>query len=159
MLTPISTRFVLEGESLSFSVSATDAEGDAITFVASTLPRGASFDAGTGTFTWDNASPLGSYSVGITPSDGLLSGETVYVGIVVVAPGSGGGGATQGLWWVLLGSATLAGLGSRRLWRLGARRRPGMPRAGNRPATPACSGNRTGRPQPCRQGMRSSDCM
>ncbi|MEZ5636659.1 MAG: S8 family serine peptidase [Burkholderiaceae bacterium] len=137
VLTPISTRFVLEGESLSFSVSATDAEGDAITFVASTLPRGASFDAGTGTFTWDNASPLGSYSVGITPSDGLLSGETVYVGIVVVAPGSGGGGATQGLWWVLLGSATLAGLGLRRLWRLGARRRAGMPRAGNRPATPA----------------------
>jgi hypothetical protein len=107
VMAPISTRFVLLGEQLTFSASATDADGDTITFVASGLPRGATFDASTGTFVWDNAGPLGSYSVSITASDGLLSGEPLYVGIVVVAPGSGGGGASHSIFWLVLGALTL----------------------------------------------------
>jgi len=107
VMAPIGNLFVLQGEQLMFSASATDGEGDAIRFMASTLPRGARFDSDTGTFIWDNAGPLGSYSVGITPSDGLLSGETVYVGIVVIAPGSGGGGASRAAWWMMLGALTL----------------------------------------------------
>ncbi len=114
VMAPIGNLFVLQGGQLTFSAGATDAQGDAIHFVASTLPRGASFDPVSGIFLWDDAGPLGSYSVGITPSDGLLSGETVYVGITVVAPGSGGGGAIQGVLWMALGTVTLL-LGLQRL--------------------------------------------
>jgi len=88
----IGSLVVAEGSSLSFTATASDAQGDTIRFDVSTLPRGATFDGASGNFVWDKAGPVGSYTIGITPSDGLLSGETRYVGITVVAPGSGGGG-------------------------------------------------------------------
>ncbi len=95
VLAPVGNLFVALGSQLTFTASGIDAEGDGITYVAAALPRGATFDSATGTFIWDNAGPLGSYTMSITPSDGLLSGETLYVGITVYAPGSGGGGATD----------------------------------------------------------------
>ena len=52
VLTPIGNKTVQEGELLSFTVSATDPNGDAITWEATGLPAGASFDAATQTFTW-----------------------------------------------------------------------------------------------------------
>ncbi len=84
------------GGQLRFTATASDAQGDVVSFSASTLPRGATFDSSSGDFAWDNAGPVGQYTIGITPSDGLLNGETRYVGISVVAPGSGGGGGALG---------------------------------------------------------------
>lgn len=52
VLDAIGGREVAEGATLTFSVSATDPEGDALTFDAADLPEGASFDAETATFTW-----------------------------------------------------------------------------------------------------------
>lgn len=53
------------GETVTFSVSATDAEEDPITLsVVGDLPSGASFDSGTGAFTWTtSASQVGSREI------------------------------------------------------------------------------------------------
>lgn len=119
----------LDGQ-LRFTAIAVDAQGDTVTFSASTLPRGATFDSSTGSFAWDKAGPIGSYTIGITPSDGLLSGETRYVGISVVAPGAGGGGGAFGgtelgaLVALLLALGSARWLAQRRLLALAHPRRP-----------------------------------
>lgn len=53
VLAPIGDQTVLEGETLSFTLSATDEnEGETLTFSAANLPPGALFDPVTATFTW-----------------------------------------------------------------------------------------------------------
>jgi hypothetical protein len=66
---------------LTFSVSATDPDNDPLTYSASAVPSGASFDSGTGTFTWTPLeSQVGAYSVVFSASDGSLSdSETVPI--------------------------------------------------------------------------------
>ena len=51
-LAPIGDKTVDEGQLLSFTVSATDPEGDPLTYSASNLPSGATFDPTTGIFSW-----------------------------------------------------------------------------------------------------------
>jgi subtilisin family serine protease len=53
VLDPIGTKITQEGRTLTFQVHATDADGNALTYSASSLPAGASFNAGTRTFTWN----------------------------------------------------------------------------------------------------------
>jgi len=64
---------------LSFTVSATDADGDTLTLSAATLPNGASFTDngdGTGYFSWTpNFNQAGSYTVLFSVTDGLLSDD------------------------------------------------------------------------------------
>ncbi len=114
----IGSLVVVEGNTLSFTAMASDAQGDAIRFDASTLPRGATFDNANGSFVWDKAGPVGNYTISITPSDGLLSGDTRFVGITVVAPGSGGGGGVTGPFELVALTLLLA------LWCAKAARRP-----------------------------------
>ncbi|MDP3789854.1 MAG: S8 family serine peptidase, partial [Candidatus Omnitrophota bacterium] len=52
VLDPIGNKAVSEMELLSFTISASDPEGDALTYSASSLPTGASFNAATRTFSW-----------------------------------------------------------------------------------------------------------
>jgi hypothetical protein len=52
VLDPIGDKSVMEGHTLSFTVSATDEDGDSLTFGASNLPAGAAFDPATRTFSW-----------------------------------------------------------------------------------------------------------
>ena len=52
VLGSIGDRTVAEGSSLSFTLSATDADGDTLTYSASGLPAGASFEPATGVFSW-----------------------------------------------------------------------------------------------------------
>jgi hypothetical protein len=52
VLAPIGDKLVNEGELLQFTVSATDQNSDALTYSASNLPDGASFDPVTKTFSW-----------------------------------------------------------------------------------------------------------
>ncbi len=119
-LNALPTQYVLPGGSLQFTATAVDAEGDDVTFNATGLPAGASFDATTGFFSWPKAQPAGDYTVVIQPTDGLSLGASVSVKISVttaipvepvvpvvpVSPvtpapvattGGGGGGALQGL--------------------------------------------------------------
>ena len=93
VLVAMPTQTVAAGSSLQFTVTATDADGDRVTFRVSGLPSGATFDAGAGTFSWNYALP-GTYYVKITPNDGLTDGtiQTVVVSVTGALPSSGGGG-------------------------------------------------------------------
>ncbi|MFY9376338.1 MAG: hypothetical protein WAQ74_08620, partial [Kiritimatiellia bacterium] len=72
----IGNKMVIEGNSLSFTVTATDAvDGDVITLTATSLPAGATFTGATtagtatGTFTWNNASPPGDFTATFQATD------------------------------------------------------------------------------------------
>ncbi|MBP7051857.1 MAG: hypothetical protein KBE65_12655 [Phycisphaerae bacterium] len=69
VLSHIGSRQVAQGETLTFTVSATDANGDALTYTAAGLPTGATFS--NRTFTWTpSASDIGTHQVTFTVSDG-----------------------------------------------------------------------------------------
>jgi len=74
VLNTIGNKSVNEGELLQFTVSATDAEGDTLTYSATNLPQGATFNAQTRTFSWTpTSSQVGSYpNVHFEVSDGEL---------------------------------------------------------------------------------------
>ncbi len=65
VLAAIGAKSVTVSNLLAFAVTATDANSDPITLVASNLPAGATFGVtnGNGTFTWTSASPTGNYTV------------------------------------------------------------------------------------------------
>jgi putative Ig domain-containing protein len=62
ILDPMADTTVSEGQALQFSITATDPDGDPLTYLAANLPSGASFDPATRTFSWTPASTqAGSY--------------------------------------------------------------------------------------------------
>ena len=75
ILNAIGNKSVNEGTTLSFAVSASDADGDALTYSASNLPAGAAFDPATRTFSWTPGfSQAGVYSdVRFQVSDGQMT--------------------------------------------------------------------------------------
>lgn len=79
-------RIVHEGEPLSFQVKATDPDGDPVSYSATDLPAGASFDPSTRTFSWTpNFEQSGIYQVTLNASDGSLSGSiTVTIHVIEV---------------------------------------------------------------------------
>lgn len=83
-LAAIAAQTVRVGGSLGFAATATDAENDPVTFAATGLPTGATFSAA-GAFSWSNATPVGTYNVSITASDGLLTSAARIVPITVRA--------------------------------------------------------------------------
>lgn len=92
---------VAAGSSLQFTASATDADGDQVTFSAIGLPSGASLDSHTGQFSWSTTLP-GVYTVAISPSDGITTSNPSTVRITVTGSlasggGGGGGGAAGGV--------------------------------------------------------------
>jgi hypothetical protein len=74
-LTSIGNKTVNENALLSFTVSAADADGDSLTYSASNLPSGASFNTSTRVFSWiPGYSQSGTYSaVRFSVSDGTAS--------------------------------------------------------------------------------------
>lgn len=69
-LTPIGAQTVKEGNTLSLNVSATDPDNDILTYSATGLPSGATFDAQTQIFTWTPGySDAGTYNVTFTVTD------------------------------------------------------------------------------------------
>jgi hypothetical protein len=84
VLNPIGDKSVLEGETLGFTVLGTDPDGDSLTFSASGLPSGSSFDPVTAVFSWTPSfTQEGAYSVVFRVSDGSLV-DTQTVGIMVM---------------------------------------------------------------------------
>ena len=83
VLDPIGDKCVDEGSALSFTVTATDPDGDAVVLSATDLPSGASFDAGTGEFSWTPLSgDAGSYSVTFSATDGIDSvSESITIAV------------------------------------------------------------------------------
>jgi len=84
VLGPIANQSVNETALLSFSVSATDADGQAITYSVSGLPAGAVFASQT--FTWTPSyDQAGTYSITFTAGDGQAQdSETVTITVINV---------------------------------------------------------------------------
>jgi len=79
ILAAIGNKSVSEGSTLSFTISATDPDGDAITYSATDLPAGAAF--GGRTFTWTPSyTQAGTYNVTFAASDGIAQdSETITI--------------------------------------------------------------------------------
>mgnify|MGYP001454594098 FL=1 len=74
ILATIGSKSAVEGSSLGFTISASDPDGDNLSFSASSLPSGATFNPSTRTFNWvPGSSQAGNYVVTFTVSDGTLS--------------------------------------------------------------------------------------
>jgi len=128
VLNALPTQYVLPGGSLQFTVTATDAEGDEVSFNGTGVPSGATFNAITGAFSWPKAQPVGDYTFVIQPTDGVSLGASVSVKISVttaipvepvvpiapVAPAATGGKSGGGaLGWLELACGLLLALSLR----------------------------------------------
>jgi len=84
VLNAIGNRAVVELATLSFTISATDPDGDTLTYTASNLPQGASFDPLSRTFSWTpEDGQAGVYAnIHFQVSDGSL-GDSEYITITV----------------------------------------------------------------------------
>ena len=70
VLGAIGSKSVDEGDLLSFTISASDPDGDILTYSASNLPSGANFNSGTRTFSWTPAiGYAGDYNIQFTVTD------------------------------------------------------------------------------------------
>ena len=92
-LNPIGHQIARPGETLSFTISGDDANEDPITYSASNLPAGATFDPETQTFTWTpTAEQKGPFpNVRFTASDGFASDSediTITAGYVPLGKGA-----------------------------------------------------------------------
>jgi hypothetical protein len=91
VLSPVGDRVGDEGQPLTFTVSATDPDGDPLTYAATGLPAGAAFDAGTRTFSWTPGfDQAGTYAVTFSVSDPTPNSdeETIAIEIADIVPGS-----------------------------------------------------------------------
>ena len=110
------------GQTVSFTVTASDADGNQIAFSATTIPDGATLST-TGQFNWDTtgATP-GTYVLTYRASDQFGTSSSATVNITVTAAamtpsggappptGGGGGGGALPFWQLLLlGALSLAG--------------------------------------------------
>ena len=97
ILNAVLAQTVTSGQTLNFTVTATDPDGNTpIIFHSVTLPAGATLSA-TGNFSWPNASPAGNYSLVYYASD-TYNANSVQgtVNITVTAASGGGGGSSSG---------------------------------------------------------------
>src|SRR3989344_2306646 len=80
----ITNQNVAEGTLLQFTVHATDADNDVLTYSASGLPTGATFDPATQQFSWTpDFTQSGSYPITFSVSDGSVPVTTVTITITV----------------------------------------------------------------------------
>lgn len=89
VLNPISNKMIDEGSTLSFTISAIDADNDPLIFSTSHLPNGATFNASTRTFSWTPTySQSGTYQVSFASDDGYggIDSETITITVNDVAP-------------------------------------------------------------------------
>ena len=74
VLNTIGAKSVDEGSALTFTTSASDADGDSLTYSATNLPTGASFNTATGAFSWTPADgQAGTYVITFEVTDGYIS--------------------------------------------------------------------------------------
>ena len=86
VLDPIGNQVVQIGQTLSFTVTASDPNAnDKLLVFASGVPGEASFNSATGLFTWANAGPIGEYTLTFVASDGILNSIPISMVISVRA--------------------------------------------------------------------------
>jgi hypothetical protein len=84
VLSAIGNKTVNENVNLSFTVSGADADGDVVTYSATGMPIGASFNTASGAFSWTPSySQSGSYSVVFTVSDENSATDSETIAITV----------------------------------------------------------------------------
>jgi hypothetical protein len=99
VLDPIGDRTVVAGQTLSFTIHGTDADGDPLSYSASGLPLGAAFNAQAATFRWTpGLSEVGQHPVTFAVSDGQAQdAQTITITVTQpVAVGGHGGGSHGG---------------------------------------------------------------
>ena len=82
VLAPIGAKSIAESSVLTFTLSASDADGDTLTYSASNLPTGASFNPNSRRFSWTSTyAQVGSYNVTFSVNDGNggTASETVSI--------------------------------------------------------------------------------
>jgi hypothetical protein len=90
LLDPLSDRYGLAGETMTFKVTGRDPEGGALAFSATGLPAGAVLDGGSGMFTWiPGTSDVGSHAVTFMATDAGSLSDTESIFLIVGQPGSG----------------------------------------------------------------------
>lgn len=110
VLATIPSQTVQVGQSLSFKATATDPDGDAVTFAISGLPFGAAFNTVGGDFGWPTAQPAGRYTFLIAPTDGAAYGVAQEVSVTIVTPAASGGGSVEWMDLLALGVLALTGM-------------------------------------------------
>ena len=87
VLGAIGNQTVDEGQTLQFTATATDAEGDDLSFSMINSPSGATLNGNTGAFSWTpTTSQAGSYTITLTVSDGQASDSETFVIMVNDVP-------------------------------------------------------------------------
>ncbi len=86
VLDRIGDKSVIAGELLTFTITASDSEGDPLTFGATGLPVGAILDPGSGLFTWTpDTSQIGAHNVVFSANDGsAVDTEAVTITVAPV---------------------------------------------------------------------------
>ena len=85
VLDSIGSKTVTINYVLTFTLTATDADGDTLTYSATNLPSGASLNASTGVFSWSPVdSQIGSYAVTFNVSDTNRASDQEVVSITVI---------------------------------------------------------------------------
>ena len=85
VLAPIEAKTVNENMALSFTISASDVDGDTLTYLASGLPTGAAFNTSTRTFSWTpGQNQAGSYAVTFHATDTNNAPDSEIITITVI---------------------------------------------------------------------------
>ncbi len=82
VLAPIGNKSVDYGQTLTFTVTATDPDNDSLTYTAAILPQGANFNSGSGVFTWTpSPTQAGFHDITFTVDDlkGGTDSETITI--------------------------------------------------------------------------------
>jgi C1A family cysteine protease len=87
----IPDKSVKEGQELTFYVSASDPDGDTLTYSSADLPSGANFNSSTRLFSWTPSyTQSGEYEVVFTVTDGIFeSSTTALITVINVKKGKG----------------------------------------------------------------------
>ena len=95
VLNAVAAQTVTAGQTLNFTVTASDVDGDTPIFHSVTLPNGATLSA-TGNFSWPNASPAGNYMLIYYASDTYNAASAQATVNISVTESSGGGSSKGG---------------------------------------------------------------
>jgi C1A family cysteine protease len=83
-ISSVPNKSVKEGQDLSFQITASDPDGDELTYTSTNLPSGASFNPSTRLFSWTPSyTQSGEYEVLFTVTDGIFEDSTTALIMVI----------------------------------------------------------------------------